>query len=93
MLWQHYSAGIQADNPVRLDYLVGRAAFMDGRERREIALMLAAGSGMAKQIRARQGSKPATDYVNKTVAAVCLRQREQKTDARKVQRRSVEMCD
>ena len=94
MLWKRYSAGIQAGNPVRLDYLVGQAAFIDGRERKEIALMLAAGSGMAKQMRASQGAKPATDYVNKTIAAVCLmRQQAQKTDARKVQKRSVEMCD
>ncbi|MGB3787973.1 MAG: MobF family relaxase [Phormidesmis sp.] len=93
MLWKHYSAGIQADNPVRLDYLAGRAAFLDGRDRKEIALMLAAGSGMAKQMRARQGTKSATDYVNKTVAAVCLRQQERNMDAMKIQRRSVELGD
>ncbi|MEL6814226.1 MAG: AAA family ATPase, partial [Cyanobacteria bacterium J06598_3] len=69
-LWKYYSAGKKASNLVHLDYLVGRAAFESGRSRKEVALMLVAGSAIAKEIRSHQGAKQATHYVNKTVAAV-----------------------
>jgi conjugative relaxase-like TrwC/TraI family protein len=72
-LWQSYSQGIQANNPVKLDYLVAKRAFADGQSQKQIALILTAGSSIVQQICQRQGQKMAMDYVNKTAWTACQR--------------------
>jgi ATP-dependent exoDNAse (exonuclease V) alpha subunit len=92
-LWRNYSTDIQAHTSVELDYLAGRAAFAHGCNRKDIALMLAAGSAMAKQIRVSQGAKQATDYVNKTVLSVCQEQPSIRMEVGNQQKREIGLGD
>ncbi len=75
-LWQQYSQGARASNPVKLDYLVGRRAFEAGCSQKEIARMLIAGSAYVRQISQVQGQEKAREYVNQTARAVCQREQE-----------------
>jgi hypothetical protein len=70
-LWQRYSQDISARNPVQFDYRVGHQAFEDGRSQKEIALILAAGSPMVREIRHNSGRQQALHYVNQTARQVC----------------------
>jgi conjugative relaxase-like TrwC/TraI family protein len=70
-LWQRYSQDISARNPVQFDYRVGHQAFEDGRSQKEIALILAAGSPMVREIRHNSGKQQALYYVNQTARQVC----------------------
>jgi hypothetical protein len=70
-MWQQYSQGVQASNPVRLDYLVAQRAFEHGRNQREIARMLTAGSLYVRQLEQRQGKEKARVYVNQIGRMVC----------------------
>ena len=45
-MWKRYSQGVEADNPVRLDYRVCRRAFEDGQSFKDVALILARGVPM-----------------------------------------------
>ncbi|NET33258.1 MAG: hypothetical protein F6K19_14760 [Cyanothece sp. SIO1E1] len=69
-MWQHYSQGVTASNPVKLDYLVGRRAFEDGQTPKDIALMLAAGSSYVRWINQEQGPERSRVYVNQTVRSL-----------------------
>ncbi len=75
-LWERYSEGVWASNPVRLDYLVGRRAFEAGCSQKEIARMLIAGSGYVRQIGQVQGQEKARDYVNQMARVVCRKAQE-----------------
>jgi conjugative relaxase-like TrwC/TraI family protein len=75
-MWQQYSQGMQASNPVKLDYLVGRRAFAAGQSQKEIARMLVVGSAYVRQLEQAQGKEQARNYVNQTARAVCQMERE-----------------
>lgn len=68
-LWQHYSQGIQASNPIQFDDRVAQRAFQDGQQQRDIALMLAAGSPYVAKLNPQQGRY----YVNRTARSACGR--------------------
>jgi len=78
-LWQHYSQGVQASNPIKFDDMVARRAFEDGQSQKAIALMLAAGSPYAAQLNRQQ----ARLYVNQTAQRGCERSRHQTKDQRR----------
>lgn len=90
-LWQRYSQGIRASNPVQQDYRVAQQAFQAGCSPREIALMLIAGSAYVKQIHQQQGRAVARDYVNQTAQAVCHRGRERRIIREKDREQGIEM--
>ncbi len=73
-MWHRYSQRIRANTPVRLDYLVGRNAFENGHNQKEIALMLTVGSPYVKQIHQEQGKDKARIYVSQTARAVCQKE-------------------
>jgi hypothetical protein len=75
-MWQQYSQGMQASNPVKLDYLVGRRAFAAGQSQKEIAWMLVVGSSYVRQLEQVQGKEQARNYVNQTAWAVCQKEQE-----------------
>lgn len=90
-LWQRYSQGIQASNPVQQDYRVAKRAFEAGCSPRQIALMLIAGSAYVKQIHQQQGRAVARDYVNQTAQAVCHRGHERRIIREKDREQGIEM--
>jgi hypothetical protein len=55
----------------QLDTLVGRRAFDDGLEKKDIALMLTAGSPVVRQIEHKQGKDKARRYVNWAAELIC----------------------
>jgi conjugative relaxase-like TrwC/TraI family protein len=73
-MWHRYSQRIQANTPVRLDYLVGCEAFENGHNQKEIALMLTVGSPYVRQIHQGQGKDKARIYVSQTARAVCQKE-------------------
>ncbi|MEB3356048.1 MAG: relaxase/mobilization nuclease domain-containing protein [Synechococcales bacterium] len=78
-LWQQYSQGVQASNPVEFDDLVAHRASEDGQSQKAIALMLAAGSPYVAHLNRQQ----ARLYVEQTAQKAGGRSRQQPT----VQRR------
>jgi hypothetical protein len=76
-MWQHYSQGVQASHPAKLDYLVGQKAFEDGQSQKVVSLMLTAGSPYVAQIHQEQGKEKARTYVNQTAKAACRREQKQ----------------
>ncbi|MBE9061117.1 MobF family relaxase [cf. Phormidesmis sp. LEGE 11477] len=92
-LWNDYSEGVQAENAVKLDLLVGRAAVKDGRSRKEVWLMLTAGSTIVKQIREMQGAKEAMNYIRKTLTACQQKQPTNSANSRKQSRQRIEIGD
>ncbi|MEB3210330.1 MAG: relaxase/mobilization nuclease domain-containing protein [Leptolyngbyaceae bacterium] len=84
-LWQRYSQGVQASNPIEFDDLVARRAFEDGQSQKAIALTLAAGSPYVAQLNRQQAKL----YVEQTAQKVCERSRHQAKDQRR--RRSLEV--
>jgi hypothetical protein len=68
-LWQHYSQGIQASNPIQFDDRVAQRAFEDGQQQKDIALMLAVGSPYVATLTPQQGRY----YVNQTARSACGR--------------------
>ena len=73
-MWAHYSQGIEADNPVRLDYRVCRRAFEDGQSFKDVALMLAAGSPYVQWMAQAQGKEKSRVYVNQTARQACQKE-------------------
>ncbi|MEL6468407.1 MAG: MobF family relaxase, partial [Cyanobacteria bacterium J06623_4] len=92
-LWQKYSAGVSARNPVEFDYRVGRRAVLDGCNPKTVTLIMVAGSEMVRQIRERQGKQQAIEYARKTAMAASRRRRlnSQKNDSDR--RRQIEVND
>ncbi|NJO80929.1 MAG: hypothetical protein HC827_22120 [Cyanobacteria bacterium RM1_2_2] len=88
-MWYWYSRNVQANTPINLDYLVGRKAFEDGHNQKEIGLMLTAGSPYVRQIHQEQGKNKARIYVSQTVRAVCEERQQQQIERQKT--RSFEM--
>jgi len=78
-LWQRYSQGLQASNPIEFDDLVAHRAFEDGQSQKAIALMLAAGSPYVAHLNRQQ----ARLYVEQTAQKVCERSRHQTKDQRR----------
>jgi ATP-dependent exoDNAse (exonuclease V) alpha subunit len=70
-LWEQYSQGIQNRTPRTLDKLVVSRAFCDGHSRKNIALMLAAGSTYVRQVHSEAGQHQAMFYVQQTVKEIC----------------------
>ncbi|MEO0488330.1 MAG: MobF family relaxase [Cyanobacteria bacterium J06659_2] len=83
-LWQRYSRGVRADSLKQLDKRVVRQAFQTGVSRREIGLMLVAGSRYVRWIDQQQGNNRALAYVNWQVQQVCQPQ----IDRQRVQSRA-----
>jgi ATP-dependent exoDNAse (exonuclease V) alpha subunit len=75
-LWNYYRQGVKARSQRDLDYQVGRRAFQEDLQQRDIALMLAAGSSMVKQIYRSRGKPQAMKYVNQMAGRICQRQME-----------------
>ncbi|MEO0520108.1 MAG: AAA family ATPase [Cyanobacteria bacterium P01_A01_bin.116] len=73
-LWNHYSQGINADNPCALDRLAAATAFGAGQNRKDIALMLTSGSSYVRQLYASHSKQKALFYVQKTVQGIGQRQ-------------------
>jgi hypothetical protein len=73
-LWNDYRQGVKARSRRDLDYQVGRRAFEEGLQQRDIALMLAAGSPMVKQVYRSRGKPQAMKYVNQMAERICQRQ-------------------
>ncbi|MEM6433701.1 MAG: AAA family ATPase, partial [Cyanobacteria bacterium P01_D01_bin.115] len=84
-LWQRYSRGVIAGSLKQLDEWVARRAFEVGVSRREIALMLVAGSRYVRWIDQQQGNKRAVEYVNRQVREVCQRQMVQNRTRSRIQ--------
>ncbi|MEO0397769.1 MAG: hypothetical protein AAF243_17545, partial [Cyanobacteria bacterium P01_A01_bin.137] len=85
-LWQQYSQGLTASDPVNLDIQVAQRALKDGQPQKDIALMLSAGSSMVKRLVHDQGKQPAMIYVNQTVRKVLGRQTVKKTRSYQLRR-------
>ena len=90
-MWRRYRQGLEADNLVRLDALVGRRAVENGHSKREIALMLIAGSEVVREILERQGKRQAILYAKKTAMVAAQRQPVSSQRGRKSRRRSIEL--
>ncbi|MEO1394795.1 MAG: MobF family relaxase [Cyanobacteria bacterium J06634_5] len=87
-LWNHYSQGIQADNPCALDRLAAAKALGDGNSRKDIALMLASGSLYVRHVYDHTGRQQAMLYVQKTVEGVC----QQEKNLRKIHSKQEEIA-
>ncbi|MGC1308169.1 MAG: hypothetical protein WA885_13155 [Phormidesmis sp.] len=55
----------------KLDYRIGRRAFMDGLDRKAIALMLASESAAVQQVYRSDGKQRAIRYVNQMAHRIC----------------------
>jgi conjugative relaxase-like TrwC/TraI family protein len=73
-LWNDCRQGVKARSKRDLDYQVGRRAFKEGLQQRDIALFLAAGSPMVKQIYRSHGKHRAMKYVNQMAGRICQQQ-------------------
>ena len=92
-LWQKYSAGVSARNPVEFDYRVGRRAVLDGCNPKTVTLMVVAGSEMVRQIREQQGKQQAMEYARKTVIAASRGRHLNNQHGNSVRRREAELGD
>jgi hypothetical protein len=70
-LWQRYSDGVEGAHPRQIDCLVGRRAFEAGLGKKDIALMLVAGSPVVRQIEHSQSKDKARCYVNWVAGLIC----------------------
>ena len=71
-LWQQYAQAVSSSDLAKLDILVSHRAFKAGHRRKEIALMLAAGSPRVRQIVREQGKEKARAYANRVAQVVWL---------------------
>ncbi|MEM9978608.1 MAG: AAA family ATPase, partial [Cyanobacteria bacterium P01_D01_bin.2] len=69
-LWQRYGEGVAVGNGAERDFVVGCRARAAGHGSKEIALMLAAGSGLVRQMVRTVGREQAVVYVNQVVRRV-----------------------
>ena len=70
-MWARYQIVDQASTPRRLDVEGARRAVRDGCGKKDIALMLAAGSSYTRQLEQHYGKAKARDYVNYVANRVC----------------------
>ncbi|MEL6353885.1 MAG: hypothetical protein AAFR58_19330 [Cyanobacteria bacterium J06627_28] len=68
-LWEHYSQDIQVSNLTSLDRAIVAKALSDGQSRKEVGLMLVAGSSNVKRIGHSAGKRKAMLYIHKTVSS------------------------
>jgi len=85
-LWHHYSQSIEIKNPRALDRAVASSALSDSQSRKDIGLILIAGSPFVKHIYANTGKRQAILYVNRVVSSLY-----QKQSQRRVARPSQQM--
>ena len=90
-MWAHYSQGIEADNPVRLDYRVCRRAFEDGQSFKDMALMLTAGSPYVQWMAQAQGKEKSRVYVNQTARQACQKEKKLTRPRQRQQERQLEL--
>ena len=83
-LWERYSQTVQVSDPVKRDGVVVRRAFRDGVSRKDIALMLVAGSPYVKDLDAKRGRAIATNYVNRITENITGQSQRQLVQKRRV---------
>ena len=91
-MWQQYSQEVSCSNPAELDFKVGRRAFEAGVSQRDIALMLAMGSPIVKQMMRGQRQAQATKYVNRVAQLSCQKLQQQTLPAA-IRQRQMEIGD
>lgn len=77
-LWEEHSQGVQVKNPCALDVQVAARAFRNGLTRRDIALMLIAGSSHVRKIYRDTNRQQAMLYVQQMVKNLHHQKRYQK---------------
>ncbi|KAM3099276.1 relaxase/mobilization nuclease domain-containing protein [Phormidesmis sp. 146-12] len=77
-LWQRYSQGIQASNTVKLNSLVARRAFEDGRSVQEITQMLHHSPFVREMMQKGRSPDKIEAYIHQTVHQACQKQQEKK---------------
>jgi conjugative relaxase-like TrwC/TraI family protein len=92
-MWQQYSQGVQTNNPVKLDCLVAQRAFEDGRDQREIALMLVASSLQVQRMNQNQGQEAARAYANRTARLACQQNHVEQLPEVKLREKDLELGD
>ncbi len=85
-LWQRYSQGLTVSAPVNIDLQVAQRALKDRQARKDIALMLSAGSPIVRRIIQAQGKQPAMLYVNQMVRKIISHQPTPKTRLHQLRR-------
>ena len=90
-MWAHYSQGVEADTPVRLDYRVCRRAFEDGQSFKDMALMLAVGSPYVQWMAQAQGKEKSRVYVNQTARQACQKEKKLTQPRQRKQERQMEL--
>ena len=83
-LWERYSQTVQVSNLVKKDGIVARQAFQDGVNRKDISLMLVAGSSYVKELDERRGRAISNNYVNRIAENITGQSQRQLVQKRRV---------